>query len=214
MSSRTRGTPVTAAERRNARQHARGLQRQREVRRRQVRLALWIGIAVAVAVVVGVFALRGSQSQPGRSASIQGTQHIGKEEQHVVYNTKPATSGPHWSIGGEAPVSWGISKQPLPDEAMVHNLEHGGIAIQYNCRECPELVSAIEDFYTRYSTNPSNRLPLYPGSTKIVVAPYYDMSTRIAVTAWGRIDIMDNFDEERITRFIDAYRDKGPEKVP
>ena len=214
MSSRTRGTPVTAAERRNARQHARGLQRQREVRRKQVRLAIWIGIAVAVAAVVAVFMLRSSQGQPGRSVPLQGSQHIGKGEQHIAYNTKPATSGPHWSIGGEAPVGWGIYKQPIPDEGMLHNLEHGGIAIQYNCRECPELVSALEDFYTRYTTNPSNRLPLYPGSTKIVVAPYDEMSTRIALTAWGRIDTMDNFDEERITRFVDAFRDKGPEKVP
>jgi len=214
LSSRTRGTPVTANERRNARQHARGLQRQREIRRRQIRIAIWAGLAVAVAAVVAVLVLRGSQSQPGRTVPLQGNQHIGEGEQHVVYNTKPATSGPHWSIGGRAPAPWGISKEPIPDEGMIHNLEHGGIAIQYNCRECPELVTALEDFYQRYTSNPANRLPLYPGSTKIVVAPYYDMTSRIALTAWGRIDTLDNYDEERMTRFIDAFRDKGPEKVP
>jgi Protein of unknown function (DUF3105) len=145
---------------------------------------------------------------------LQGNQHISEGEQHVAYNTKPATSGPHWSIAGRAPADWGIAKEPIPDEAMIHNLEHGGIAIQYNCRECPELVSALEDFYQRYTSSPSNRLPLYPGSTKIIVAPYYDMTSRIALTAWGRIDTLDNYDEERITKFIEAFRDKGPEKVP
>jgi Protein of unknown function (DUF3105) len=215
LSTRARGTPVSASERRSARQHARGLQRQRERRRRQLSVAIWVAGAVAIAAVIAVLVLRSSQSQPGRAAAIQGQQHIGKNEQHVAYNTKPATSGPHWSIGGEAPVNWGISKEPIPDEAMIHNLEHGGIAIQYNCgAECPELVSALENFYTNYTSNSANRLPLYPSSTKIVVAPYPDMSTKIALTAWGRIDTMDGYDQERITKFVDAFRDKGPEKVP
>jgi Protein of unknown function (DUF3105) len=205
---------VTAVERRNARQHARGLQRQREIRRRQIRIGIAVAIAVALVAVVGFMIVRGSQGQPGRAVPLQGNQHIGEGEQHVAYNTKPATSGPHWSIAGRAPVSWGISKEPIPDEALIHNLEHGGIGIHYNCRECPELISALEDYYQRYTSNTANRLPLYPGSTKVVVAPYYDMPSRITLTAWGRIDTLDNFDEDRITRFVEAFRDKGPEKVP
>ena len=175
---------------------------------------MWIGIAVAVAGVVAFLVLRGSQNQPGRAVALQGNTNIGKGEQHPAYSTKPATSGPHWNIGGEAPVDWGVYKEPIPDEAMVHNLEHGGIAIQYNCRDCPDLVAQLEGFYSRYTTDPSHRLPLYPSSTKLVVAPYYDMTTRIALTAWCRIDSMDTFDEERALRFIEAYRDKGPEKTP
>jgi hypothetical protein len=205
---------VTAVERRNARQHARGMQRQREIRRRQIRMGIGAALAVAIVAVVGIMVVRASQGQPGRAVPLQGNQHIGEGEQHVAYNTKPATSGPHWSIAARAPAPWGISKEPLVDEALIHNLEHGGIGIHYNCRECPELVTALEDFYQRYSSNPANRLPLYPGSTKLIVSPYYDMPSRIALTAWGRIDTLDNFDEERIRRFVDAFRDKGPEKVP
>ena len=36
----------------------------------------------------------------------------------MAYNTKPATSGPHWNLAGEAPVPWGIYKDPIPDEAF------------------------------------------------------------------------------------------------
>jgi hypothetical protein len=32
------------------------------------------------------------------------------------------------------------------------------------------------------------------------------MESRIASTAWGRIDRLDEYDEERIVAFIDAYR--------
>ena len=32
------------------------------------------------------------------------------------------------------------------------------------------------------------------------------METRIALTAWGRIDQFEEFDEARIRRFIEAYR--------
>lgn len=152
------------------------------------------------------------KSQPGRFMQIQGAQHIDKGASHIAYNSKPPSSGPHWNISGEAPVNWGISDDPVPDEAQLHNLEHGGVMIQYNCRDCPELVTALKDFYNRYT--PTHRLPFFPNSTKIVVAPYYDMPDRIALTAWSRIDTFNNYDEDRIVRFVEAYRDKGPEPVP
>ena len=190
------------------------MQRQREQRRKQVRIGLWVALAVAIAAIAGFFLFRSSQTMPGRSVAILGNAHINKGDQHAAYNTKPATSGPHWNIGGEAPANWGIYKAPLPDEVLIHNLEHGGIGIHYNCTDCPELAQELESFYTTYTTDPAHRLPLYPTSTKLIVAPYPDMPTRIALTAWGRIDAMDTWDAERALKFIEAYRDKGPEKTP
>jgi hypothetical protein len=32
------------------------------------------------------------------------------------------------------------------------------------------------------------------------------MKSRIALTAWTRLDRFEEFDEKRITRFIDSYR--------
>lgn len=206
-----RSTPPASQPRQRVRAHARELQRQRETRRRQMRYALWLGAGVvAIAVVVAlVFATRGmpgAPGEPGRRVVVMGAAHIGEGQQHVAYNSTPPTSGPHWSIGGRAPVPWGIYKEPIPDEAQIHNLEHGGIMIQYNCRDCPELVGSIENFYNTWV--PENRLPLFPASSKIVVAPYYDMPTRIALTAWGRIDTMEEWDPARVIRFLEAYRSK------
>ena len=200
------------ASRRTARQHAREMQRNRDIRKRRVRWIIAGAVAIGAVVALGLFLVAMSKNQPGRVVPILGRDHIDKGQQHVAYNSKPPTSGPHWNIAGEAPVPWGIYKEPIPDEAQIHNLEHGGVTISYNCRDCPELVSQIEDFYTRWTD--ANRLPMFPNSTKVVVAPYYDMSNKIALTAWGHIDTFDQFDEQRVIRFIEAFRNKGPETTP
>ncbi|MDZ4284195.1 MAG: DUF3105 domain-containing protein [Patescibacteria group bacterium] len=48
-------------------------------------------------------------------------------------------------------------------------------------------------------------------SWKVVVVPGPDLDTRFALTAWTRLDKFEDFDEERVRRFIKAYRNKGPE---
>ena len=40
----------------------------------------------------------------------------------------------------------------------------------------------------------------------MLLAPYPGMKTRIALTAWTRLDAFDAFDESRIHRFIKAYQ--------
>lgn len=178
----------------------------REIRGRRIRLAATIAGILLVVGLIGLIVFQQTREKPGRTVSLQGTDHIEKGTQHVAYNTKPATSGPHWIIGGEAPVPWGIYKEPIPDEAQVHNLEHGGVMIQYDC-DCPELAQRLEDFYSSYV--PAHRIPMFPTSSKLVVAPYKGIEGghRIALTAWGRIDTFDEYDEGRIVKFVEAYRD-------
>lgn len=87
---------------------------------------------------------------------------------------------------------WGIHTQPIPDELQVHNLEDGGVLVQYNCRDCDDLIAELKAIVSRYPD-------------KVILAPYPQMDTRIALTAWGRIDTFDTVDEPRIVRFIEAY---------
>jgi hypothetical protein len=72
-------------------------------------------------------------------------------------------------------------------------LEDAGVLVQYSCRDCEELVAKLEAIVSRY-----------PG--QVILAPYPKMETRLALTAWGRIDTFDEVDERRIVRFIEAYR--------
>jgi hypothetical protein len=210
-----RNAPAAPGQRRSsARHHAREVQRQRALREKRIRLGLWIAGGVLILGAVVTFVVMQAQGLPGRGVPlmVNAQSHIEKGASHPTYNSTPPTSGPHWNIGGEAPVPWGIYKEQIPDEAQIHNLEHGGIMIQYNCRDCPDLQQQIEDFYTRWW--PEHRIPMFPGSSKIVVAPYYTMSSRIALTAWGRMETMDTWDEQKAAAFIEAWRNKAPEQVP
>lgn len=107
---------------------------------------------------------------------------------HVPYNSDPPTSGPHTPYLAK----WGIHDQPVPKEEQVHNLEDGGVVVQYNCPEgCPDLVEKLKAIVRRYDT--------------VILAPYPGMDARIALTAWQRLEKFDDFDEGRIIRFIDAH---------
>jgi hypothetical protein len=146
-------------------------------------------LAVAGAAVLGYFAYRATATQPGTAVASQGNLHIQTESTpHVPYNTDPPTSGPH--LPYIAP--WGVHTTPVARELQVHNLEDRGVIVQYNC-ECPDLVAQLRAIVQRYDRY-------------VILAPYPGMKNRIALTAWGRIDLFDDFDEKRITRFIDAYR--------
>ena len=82
--------------------------------------------------------------------------------------------------------------RPIPPPLQVHNLEDGGVLIQYNC-ECPDLVERLRAIVRRYDRH-------------VILAPYPPMKSRIALTAWARIDAFEEFDEKRIVRFVEAYR--------
>jgi Protein of unknown function (DUF3105) len=125
---------------------------------------------------------------PGKEIPSLGNLHIkNATDPHVPYNSVPPTSGPH--LPYIAP--WGVSKIPIADELQVHNLEDGGVMIQYSCTNCDALIDRLEKLAVKYN--------------KVIVAPYPKMKTPIALTAWARIDTMDRYDEARIERFIKAY---------
>jgi len=157
-------------------------------RRSRRRLPWLVGIGVAV-LLAGVGAYRYWLEQPGQFFPSQGNQHLaGPDMPHIPYNSDPPTSGPH--LPYVAP--WGVHTKPIQRELQVHNLEDGGVLIQYNC-DCSDLVARLRAIVERYRDH-------------VVLAPYPTMKSRIALTAWSRLEAFDEFDERRIVRFIEAYR--------
>jgi Protein of unknown function (DUF3105) len=150
-----------------------------------------VGLAVVLvaASMVAYFAYRAAANLPGAVVADQGNRHIQTEaDPHEAYNTDPPTSGAH--LPYVAP--WGIHTRPIPRELQVHNLEDGGVLVQYSC-DCPDLVDKLKAIVGPYSNH-------------VILAPYPGMKSRIALTAWTRIDTMEEFDAGRIRRFIEAYR--------
>jgi hypothetical protein len=157
--------------------------------RRGLTLGMSIAGVIVVAAAIGWFAYRASADLPGEKFTDQGNEHIQTaSDPHVPYNSEPPTSGPH--LPYIAP--WGIHTRPITNELQVHNLEDGGVMVQYNC-ECPELVEKLRNIVRKYDK-------------QVILAPYPTMKSRIALTAWTRLEKLDEFDEKRIVRFIDAYR--------
>ena len=190
-SPRQRRTPAQARALRRAR---------RNRRRRLVRFGAGAGIGmIAVAFIMALFAGSlpisiGGQSTAaaqGERLDDQGRTHISPGDSHPAYNSVPATSGWH-NAQPLAPVRSGVHQTVLPDEVLVHNLEHGGVGVHYDCPDgCDELVELLEDIVN--------------GVGEVVMSPYPGMGSRIALTSWTFIDKFDLFDEERINGFIAAH---------
>lgn len=51
------------------------------------------------------------------------------------------------------------------------------------------------------------------GKTRLIVIPRPILDSKIALTAWNYIDKFNDFNEQRITKFIDAHLNQGPEKT-
>jgi hypothetical protein len=165
----------------------------------------FIGIFVAVLVFVGLgyYLFQASNKpidpsqQPGETFENQGAEHINEgSTEHVTYNSNPPTSGPHWPSAA----AWGIYDNPEKDERYVHNLEHGGIWISYKPTVDANTVAQLKDFAKRYR--------------KVIVTPRAANDSNIALAAWTHKQNLDGYDEAAILKFIEAYYDQGPEKVP
>lgn len=167
-------------------------QRQARVRQRRNRRLWQTGLAILVVGGLGALLLFTIfKPQPGEYVASQGNAHIVESQTgQFTYNTIPPTSGPH--LGSLA--RWGVHDEPIPNELQVHNLEDGGVLVQYNCAEgCPDLVAQLQEIVESYDEG-------------VILAPYPGMETRVALTSWQRIDQFDEFDPDRIQRFIRAYR--------
>jgi hypothetical protein len=127
---------------------------------------------------------------PGQQVRILDFPHISqKAAADAVYNSNPATSGPHYG----AAVAPGIYRSHLPDGQTVHALEHGRVVIHYLPNTPPEIIEKLESIGKRYAHD-------------TVVHPNPNLDSPIALTTWGRISKLDSFDEQRIVSFVDQLR--------
>ena len=166
----------------------------------------WVAIGGAAAVVViGVLILRsfGVGESAGRYIAGGGVGNHMTEGQPIAYPSYPPTSGPHWP----APTSWGFHSEPVPDERVVHNLEHGGVVASYNNIPA-ESLAALQRLLTTYSRDKFNQV-------KLVIRPYDRIPAgTIVLTAWNWIDELPAYDEARVIGFLSAHLNKCCEDVP
>ena len=137
------------------------------------------------------------------------------------YLTTPPTSGRHWNGW----VQCGFYTNPVPDERIVHNMEHGNIIVSYNLADqaqIDELEDAFDDIGLTNAWGVAR--PYDPGAEDADGNELFAEGT-IALTTWGVIDKWNvrevndannyrvvGIDKDRIERFFEAYSGKlGPE---
>ena len=129
---------------------------------------------------------------PGQRIPIMDYPHVSQQAaEDVVYNSNPASSGPHYS----ASVAPGIYRTHLPSGQTVHSQEHGRVVIHYRPDTPDDIVRELESIAKQHLRD-------------TVVHPNPDIDTQVALTAWGRIDTLDRYDEERVVQFVEQLRGK------
>jgi hypothetical protein len=116
------------------------------------------------------------------------------------YNSNPPTSGPHAATW--AP--WGVSDLAVPKEVAVHNMEHAGVVVWYNCSGGPEPLDNDACARLRNDLAAIVQATLAEGKS-VLMTPYPEMDHRIALTSWNHLDTFDEFDAERVRMFIETF---------
>lgn len=167
------------------------------------------GGAIVIAVVIVILVTGGKSSSSSSAAVAAGSgctlttypalprNHVASLNAKVQYNSFPPTSGPHFF----QPAIWGAYTSPLNLVQEVHNLEHGGVVIQYGGK-VPR--SAVDQLNAFYQDDPN----------ALLMAPLPALGNKIAATAWTHLLMCTRFNEKALTSFRDAYRYKGPEAIP
>lgn len=170
---------------------------------------LWIALVVGVGILLGLFFIN-SNNQEAENPRI-GTMfdeleplHIAIGQEHEPYNSNPPTSGAHYG----QPAEWGTYEEQLPDEQVVHNLEHGGIVISYRPDISEDQLNSLRQIFERL---PNSRLF---NNQKAILMPRAENESLVALTAWQYLLELNEVDEAQILAFYESHVDKGPEQVP
>jgi hypothetical protein len=190
-------------------------------RNRTIVLGVVVALVVAaVAAALVLFVFGGGSADAAleeagctvERAPAQGREHVEELEEGFEYNTSPPTTGPHhpqWAI-------WDVYTEPVEQFRLVHNLEHGGVIIQYGS-DVPQ--ATVDEIVTWYREDPNG----------IIVAPFPELGSQISLGAWvtpdpvpgeeaptgeGVLAKCSSFDEEAFDSFVDEYGFRGPERFP
>jgi hypothetical protein len=151
----------------------------------------------------GSNAIESSQVCDLQTFDAVGRNHVQKRPPLSTFNSTPPTSGPHFGQP-RGPLIWNSYEEPLDQVALVHNLEHGGMVVQYGSGVSPATVQRLQ---TWYGDDPNGLVlaPLPPATEEREPA----LADQIAATSWTHLMTCNGFDEAALDEFKDEYR--GPQ---
>ena len=116
----------------------------------------------------------------------------------TTYESTPPATGDH----SPSAAPCGVHGTQIPNELFVHSLEHGAVGILYDPQqvEVPtigEIEAKVNEFDDR-----------------TLSAPYAGTESPITLTSWTRLLRLNEYEEDTIDEYIEAFRGSGPENIP
>jgi len=138
-----------------------------------------------------------SKPMMGEKMADEGAVHVARDKAHPAYKSNPPTSGPHWAdVAGP-----GIKDEFIPDELVLHSMEHGAAVVWYreglDSNEVDKIKQAFND-----------------SSGKKIILAREDLDVPVALTSWGYLLKLQTIDEAMIKEFIETNNDRAPEEAP
>ncbi|WP_075061770.1 DUF3105 domain-containing protein [Ornatilinea apprima] len=163
------------------------------------------GGGVVTVLLVSFLVFQALQSTPmlGEAYPIASREHIPDGQKAVDYNSDPPTSGQHYDQPAEA----GFYEVAPPDEALVHNLEHGHVVVYYNCELVDEAACASLKEQIKQSMSRAG-VARETGTIKLVAAPRPGMPNLITYTSWGRLYRAEGFDANEFQLYVKQNRNR------
>jgi hypothetical protein len=159
-------------------------------------------LALLAAGALGFFVLQ-KEPPPARlgvEQADEGREHVADGTQ-VQYKNKIPTSGPHYV----SPAPWRAYDEQLPNEVIVHNMEHGGIIVSYRPDIDPATVQKLKELlYPPYTVKEFT-------PTKVVLMPRAEQEKPILLASWNRLMELDEFDQQTIIDYYKTNIGKSPE---
>ena len=111
-------------------------------------------------------------------------------DEKIEYPMTPAAGGPHHQVWQRC--SGDVYTTPIDEGNAVHSLEHGAVWITY---QVGLPAAEVEKLAARVRSN-----------DYMMMSPYEGQSTPISLQAWGYQLQVSSAGDDRIARFVDAYR--------
>ena len=168
-------------------------------------IAAVAAIAIVAGITLNVAASRARRDDLARDLTATGCRYDRSSDPgstHVAgatYRVNPPTGGDHDPSPSPARA---YNEADVPtDPHVVHSLEHGFVALWYRPDLPTDKLAQLEAIQNRFDND-------------VLLLPRPGLPTPIAATAWHQRLQCDQPAETTLTRFVTAFANKGPERVP
>jgi len=127
---------------------------------------------------------------------------------HIDWSSNPPAIGAHYATWA----GWDRHYQSLDRAYYVHNLEHGGIVLLYNCPGgCPDVVESLLDV-VRTAKVDTTCEGVVKNRMLVVQDPLMPAEVQVAAVAWGQVYTASCFDPY-VAKFARTRYRRGPEDL-